>query len=90
MNSKNNRHRPKGEREYFDKPFSYAHQGFMFSPVHKRPAEVDPEGDRTLLKSKWMTPRSGGFTSFMGGTGSQFYSLKNRNILPVTNGMSDM
>ena len=40
MNSKNNLDRPVNEREYFDRPFSYMHQGFVFSPIHKRPVEL--------------------------------------------------
>ena len=40
MYSKNNKYRPKGEREYFDRPISYTHQGYMFAPVHKRPIEM--------------------------------------------------
>lgn len=40
MASKNNQHRPKAEREYFDKPIAYQALGFMFSPVHKRPIEL--------------------------------------------------
>ena len=40
MNSKNNHDRPVNEREYFDRPFSYMHQGFVFSPIHKRPVEL--------------------------------------------------
>ena len=40
MYSKNNNHRPKAEREYFDRPVEYVHQGYTFSPVHKRPIEL--------------------------------------------------
>ena len=40
MASKNNLDRPKAEREYFDKPIEYIHQGFQFSPIFKKPVEL--------------------------------------------------
>jgi len=45
MYSKNNDHRPKLEREYFDKPVNYVQKGFLFSPKHKLPLELFDNGN---------------------------------------------
>ena len=52
MASKNNGHRVKTEREYFDSPVAYAKQGFLFSPVHDKPIklETDPNSVYNTLK----------------------------------------
>jgi len=44
MASKNNHHRPKGEREFFDRPIEYTKQGFGFTPHHKRPIYLLNDG----------------------------------------------
>ena len=82
MNSKNNRDRPVKEREYFDRPFSYMHQGFVFSPIHKRPVELS----QNKFRSKAPT---GSPMEHLSTMGASFYSVKNPNVLPVTNGLNN-
>ena len=41
MFSKNNLDNPKSEREYFDRPIIHVTEGFEFTPVHKRPIEMN-------------------------------------------------
>jgi len=85
MNSKNNDHRPKQEREFFDRPFSYMHQGYVFSPIHKRPVELT----QSATRSKSMRSAGGTLSEHLSTMGASFYSVKNPNVLPVTNGLND-
>jgi hypothetical protein len=57
MYSKNNIDRPKAEREYFDRPIQYQHQGFVFSPEHIRPIEFSGVGSR---RTSVLVSRNGG------------------------------
>lgn len=82
MNSKNNDDRPKAEREYFDRPFSYMHQGFVFSPIHKRPVELSQTRSRSMRSQ-------GDPMEHLSTMGASFYSVKNPNLLPVTNGLNN-
>ena len=82
MNSKNNNDRPRNEREYFDRPFSYMHQGYVFSPIHKRPVELSQTRSRSMRST-------GSPSEHLSTMGASFYSVKNPNILPVTNGLNN-
>lgn len=80
MNSKNNETRPVKEREYFDRPFSYMHQGYVFSPIHKRPVELSQTRYRRATGSPM---------EHLSTMGASYYSVKNPNVLPVTNGLNN-
>lgn len=91
MNSKNNHHRPKAEREYFDKPYSYMHQGFAFSPIHKRPVELVANHSRSKSTNEGFgsTMKASASKNHLSTFGTTFYQVKNPTVLPVTNGLND-
>ena len=91
MASKNNFDRPKAEREYFDKPVAYMHQGFVFSPVHKRPIEMLQSRTtmRTASTGNGDSPGVRMGRSTLSSLGASVYQLKNPHILPVTTGLND-
>jgi len=95
MYSKNNHHRPKDKREYFDRPVNYVHKGFLFSPKHKLPLELyDNAGSHYNVRiangsSRNLSPSPSNFgnTSFGGQSGRSF--LKKDPSKTLTTGMTD-
>jgi len=95
MYSKNNLDRPKAEREYFDRPVDYIHQGFSFSPQHKRPIELTGEFRTSVVSrgsAKSPSLKGGSVKSFMSNT---MYNTPgpggnmSNQYIPITNGMND-
>ena len=94
MSSKNNEDRPRAEREYFDRPINYMHQGFMFSPVHRRPIEL--LGESRMAKTNpngfgmgGMNNTFSGSSKSFGGGSMMMHDLNNNIVVPITNGMSN-
>ena len=92
MYSKNNHHRPKDKREYFDRPVNYVHKGFLFSPKHKLPLELyDNAGSHYNVRiaqgpSRNLSPSPSNFGSTSFG-GQSF--MKKDPSKTLTTGMTD-
>ena len=61
------------------------HQGYVFSPIHKRPVELT----QSATRSKSIRSAGGTLSEHLSTMGASFYSVKNPNVLPVTNGLND-
>ena len=90
MDSKNNNHRHRFEREYFDAPHLFIRRGFQFKTVHPKPhlltsankmmaSEIDSPATLPTATSRHLSILDNGSS----------YKVKNPDILPVTNGMSE-
>lgn len=91
MASKNNNDRPKAEREYFDRPVDYMHQGFMFSPIHRRPIELLGEMRFTQMNTAdgQMRNTFSGMSKNSSINSMIMYDKKNSLVVPITNGMNN-
>ena len=86
MNSKNNQHRPKSLREYFDNPYNYQYRKCKFSPQRPQPVYHDKKEMIRQRMSHLM--KTNAFESNK--------SMDNRKhkhstpIISVTNGLSNI
>ena len=87
MYSKNNVDRPKGEREFFDRPINYMHQGFMFSPIHRRPIEL--LGETRMANGFGMNNTFSGSSAKSFGGSMMMHDMNNNVVVPITNGMAN-
>ena len=90
MASKNNDKNPKGEREYFDKPIGFRHQGYGFAPVYTKPHHLASTASRSIEAESPLTPGSPVRKGSTIGSDFALYQTKNPNMLPVTTGLNDM
>ena len=99
MDSKNNDDRHRFEREYFDTPHAYLQQGFKFQSVYTKPhllasaskmRSLTTSGDiesPLTLKTRTSNFSKGALNTLDPGSP---YRLKNPEMLPVTNGLSEV
>lgn len=92
MDSKNNNDRHRFEREYFDAPHAYLHRGFQFKSVYTKPHLLTSAGriasNAGELESPLTLQTATSRHLSVLDPGSP-YKVKNPEILPVTNGMTE-